>query len=223
MVELYKENGYEKNFYEIEKAKEEMNYRRVFWFNEMKTLLKDAKAGDEAAYSLLVSEFGRVGEEGITSAALDDGTAVQRLDALRSEFSKEYQKEEEKLDQAFEKLAIGADPDAYWSRQKGLYFNDRLADLVLNKDEIADRIYQEKGALHSGQNAVYMDPPEGQFLRAHFYAPRKFLFGNYYDTYWVNVLVILSMTVLLYIALYFEWLERGVRFLEQLSHRRKGN
>ena len=50
--------------------------------------------------------------------------------------------------------------------------------------------------------------PEGKFIRAHFYAPRKQIFGIYIDTFIVNVIVLWIMTVLLYLALYFRLLKK---------------
>jgi hypothetical protein len=65
-----------------------------------------------------------------------------------------------------------------------------------------------------------MDPP-GKFVKAHFYAPRKQIFGTYLDTFTVNVLVIWFMTIALYILLYFRALKRLLDFFEQLSDKLK--
>jgi hypothetical protein len=69
--------------------------------------------------------------------------------------------------------------------------------MVESKDEIIQRT-----------DPIFLDPPRDSFLRAHFYAPRKALFGRYFETYWVNICVIWFMTITLVIALYFDWLKK---------------
>jgi hypothetical protein len=54
---------------------------------------------------------------------------------------------------------------------------------------------------------VYMDP-DNKFIKAHFYAPRKQIFGLYVDTFVVNVIVLWIITGLLYLALYFRLLKK---------------
>ena len=72
-----------------------------------------------------------------------------------------------------------------------------------------------------------MDPiyqyPESNLIKAHFYAPKKQIFGVYFDTYWVNVTVIWLMIVLLYITLYYKALKKLLCAMENFSDRFKKN
>jgi len=47
-------------------------------------------------------------------------------------------------------------------------------------------------------------------IRAHFFAPRKKLFGRYYDTFWVNLLVIWMMSLVLVITLYYNLFKKFI-------------
>ncbi len=58
---------------------------------------------------------------------------------------------------------------------------------------------------------VYMDGTPTSFMRSQFYVSRKHAFGNYYDTFWVNMLVIWLMTFVLAITLYFNVLVKVLR------------
>ncbi|MEZ5012541.1 MAG: hypothetical protein R2744_13610 [Bacteroidales bacterium] len=59
-------------------------------------------------------------------------------------------------------------------------------------------------------------------IKAHFYAPRKQVFGRFVDTFWVNIMVIWMMTILTYLALYFRVLKRFLDAMEDWSERSKG-
>jgi len=73
-----------------------------------------------------------------------------------------------------------------------------------------DRIIEYKGELYQQINPIFLDPMPANPLdyRAHFFAPRKNLFGSMVNTYLFNNLVIWLMTVILYVTLYFEVLRR---------------
>jgi hypothetical protein len=53
-----------------------------------------------------------------------------------------------------------------------------------------------------------MKPNNPINYRTHMYAPSKYLFGLNIDTFWFNIGVIWSMTIILYITLYFDVFER---------------
>jgi hypothetical protein len=66
---------------------------------------------------------------------------------------------------------------------------------------------------------VYLDPVDSDLGRAHFFAPRKKIFGKYYNTYWVNIWVIWIMSLTLGITLYFDLLKKFINFLEQIFNK----
>ena len=65
------------------------------------------------------------------------------------------------------------------------------------------------------------------FIKAHFYAPRKRIFGVYAGTLAVNTGVIWVMTAILYLLLYFRVLYRildsSVKLKKAWRHRHRGD
>jgi len=50
--------------------------------------------------------------------------------------------------------------------------------------------------------------PKNNFVRAHFYSPKKNVFGQPVDTFIINVIILWIMTIVLYFALYFRLLKK---------------
>ena len=101
---------------------------------------------------------------------------------------------------------LGADQ---FMAMKNAYENESLNTLVTNGNSMGKyKILEVDGELIQRSDPVFLDPPANKFLRAHFYAPRKAIFGRYFDTYWVNMTVIWIMTILLIVTLYFDALKK---------------
>jgi hypothetical protein len=62
---------------------------------------------------------------------------------------------------------------------------------------------------------IYLDP-SSPFVKAHFYAPRKMIFGYFFSTFWVNIMVIWIMTLGTYVVLYYRLLKKLLDKIEQL-------
>ena len=104
---------------------------------------------------------------------------------------------------------------------KDQHFNESLADLVRNI-AVKDRIIEFKGSLLQIVDPIFNEPENPNNLldyRTHFFAPKKHFLGVQFDTYWFNISVIWTMTLLLYIALYFEWLKKIISSFERLSNK----
>ncbi|NJK86178.1 MAG: hypothetical protein HC906_09600 [Bacteroidales bacterium] len=95
------------------------------------------------------------------------------------------------------------------------FYNDKITEFVENSNEVV-RIVEVRGQLYQKIDPIYLDP-DNRFIKAHFYAPRKKLFNNYYSTFWINIGVIWMMSIVLYIILYFRLLKRMLDFFEQSS------
>ena len=92
--------------------------------------------------------------------------------------------------------------------------NDKLEEFVKNRNE-TNKIINYKGRLYQKSDPIFR-LPEHPFIKAHFYAPKKLIFGTPVDTLVVNVLVLWVMTVLLYLALYFRLLKKLLDSSESL-------
>ena len=99
---------------------------------------------------------------------------------------------------------------------KNLYFNESLAELVKNL-KARDVIIETDGRILNQLNPVFQDPSPEHALdyQTAFFVPEKKLLGYTFSTPVFNILVIWFWTIVLYITLYFGWLERLVRFLSR--------
>ena len=95
------------------------------------------------------------------------------------------------------------------------HHNTSLEEFVTNKNEF-EKIVEYEGKLIQKTDPIYLDP-RSKFIKAHFYAPRKMVFGHFIPTFWVNVLVIWAMTIGLYILLYYRVLKRMLDFFENFT------
>jgi ABC transport system ATP-binding/permease protein len=88
------------------------------------------------------------------------------------------------------------------------------------------RIAEWEGELVQKIYPIYFDdhrPANGFDFRENFYVPTKYFLGNKYDTLYFNIAIIWSMTLLLYVALYFEGLKKLVHSLEMRRRYKKKN
>ena len=99
------------------------------------------------------------------------------------------------------------------------HHNNSLEEFVTNKNEF-EKIVEYNGKLIQKTDPIYNDP-RSPFIKAHFYAPRKMVFGTFMPTIRVNVIVIWFMTIVLYILLYYRVLKRLLDFFENFSWKKK--
>ena len=82
-------------------------------------------------------------------------------------------------------------------------------------------IYAESKLLHPNENNIYFDASNKHDIRSHFYAPKKYFAGHYYDTYFINLFVILGMTIICLIALYYNLLKKLINGIQDLAFKLK--
>jgi hypothetical protein len=99
------------------------------------------------------------------------------------------------------------------------YYNDNLADLVLNKSA-ENKIIEGKGLLIRKKDPIFM-LPESNNGNGHFYAPVKIIFGWQIDTFWFNFCVIWFMSAILYFTLLYDLIRRIIGYFERMKFRKK--
>jgi len=107
---------------------------------------------------------------------------------------------------AFIEAKIKEDSEGY-IRLKKQYSNTTLEEFVTNSNEKQDALIEYDGRIIQKIDPIFLDP-EHRMIRAHFYAPRKQVFGVFFDTYWVNVSIMWLMTLVLYLVLYFRLMKK---------------
>jgi len=239
-VHQFKDNAYEKNFYLLDKTLSKANYKRNYWIpalqnkisycrrhlnepgnkesvKENLNLIRNELSEEMSSASARLVNFNRVDElyydeiKASTFKALNDYFTL-----LKRYYNKLHEKARIKKDEKINELQehVGG-KEAFLALARN-HHNEKLADFVKNTEGI-HRVLEYKGELVQKIDPVFNDPGY-YFIKAHFYAPRKQLFGEYYSTFWVNVMVIWLMNIILYFILYFRLLRRFILFMERQNY-----
>lgn len=237
-VEQFRNNKYEKIFYPYDKEISRYSYITALEIPTLKSeldvclrnLIKKENPAQTANYfKILKTEIpGLLKESGysafpafdsLTEKLLTDG-AVQNakayLDSLSLFFSSQMQVVTSKRDAAYEKLAKKmGEEGVYTFKQK--YYNENLADLLLNKTA-ENKIIEGKGFLIRKKDPVFMDP-ESKSGQAHFYAPVKIIGSLKINTFWFDFAVIWLMSALLYLTLLHDTLRKAIEYSSRIHFR----
>jgi hypothetical protein len=179
-------------------------------------LLRD-EIGDELKENTMIT-FGHLSEltyESVNQKILD--ATHNYLNEIKSYNIKLYNKANAEKDKLTRELQKTPEAKEAYLQTKREQNNLRLEEFVKNSTE-SDRIIQYKNRLYQKIDPIYMDP-EHKLIKAHFYAPRKQVFGNFISTFWVNIAIIWGMTLVFYIILYYQLLKRFLEFFGQFTQR----
>jgi len=241
-VEQFLHNRYDKVFYPVNKAMSIAEYRKNYWLKELETrldfvekdLVAQVQPDRQSAYlALLKNEISYLLPEIkklpirqkdqirftcidslsptlVNQSVIDNTRELMRI--LNRVYIRIYNNANERKDELIRSMQTGSKGQSAFLELKNSYHNEKLTEFVENNNELI-RIIEYKGRLYQKIDPIYLDP-ENKFLKAHFYAPRKLIFGKYYSTFWVNTVVIWLFSALLYVLLYFRVLKRFLDFIE---------
>jgi len=240
MVWQFRNNEYEKQFYELRKAESTADFKQVYVLPELMDRLEKIK--NEYALkgsigetvndlALLKNEITRemtlvpsvqyphperLNPRQITPEDIDLMQAyLQQLD--------EYYRKQFTLANTRKEMLIGyftkKEPGVY-NAVKNAYYNESVAEHVRKVFE-KHKMVEYKNQLIQQIDPVYHDPYPGSWIgfRSHFFAPRKYFMGRYYDTYRFNMGFIWFLLAFFYITLYFNTLYKTIRFFEKFKYR----
>ena len=220
-VEQFTNNKYGRIVYPYEKIISVADFQRHFWIPEMRQKIDEIQRSmdsnqqpDPAVLKLIGNEIerennrqnaiqfyfrDRLSQNGVSQKLIDETSLY--LDDLRRYYSAMNNQVTAQRDQTIRAI----DPDSL-SLLRSRHHNQSLSIMVRNAGE-NNRIIEYRGRFLQNFNQIYKDP-EHPFVKAHFYAPVKKVFGRYYPTLWVNVVVMWCFNVFFFVALYFRWLPR---------------
>ncbi len=231
MVRQFKDNKFEKEFYEIERLVSVADFKNVYYLPELRDKVDfcsnnytsdDESVLDEVDQNLalikneLYKESQRVPqadfeglnyiEKGKYSEQIGELIHIH-LDKLQMYYDAMFSQASSKKEKIINYLDANY-PGQYMStRQK--YHNEAVQDIVkkiYEKNKIIaykDRLIQQTDPIFE---MPWIDHPFD--FRAHFFSPIKHFFGKNIDTFWFNMWVVWFMTIVCYIALYFDWLKK---------------
>jgi ABC transport system ATP-binding/permease protein len=248
MVTQFKDNPFEEQFYDLDQDIFQSEYKRIYYIPTLESRLAyclNHRAGwrnprnEElvSALNLLQNEIRyelqRVGEDrlpqvdDLATGRFDSTVYLRTADFLRTlkqfytnRISKSNAEKEERIRQ----MTQTPEGLARFNALKNQYVNEAVSNQVKNISS-ADRIVEYKGKLIQKIFPIYINEhrPVHYFdFSANLYQPTKHFAGVYFDTLYFNIAVIWSMTVFLFVALYFDLLRKFVQLLEgNRKYRRK--
>ncbi|MEM6841902.1 MAG: ATP-binding cassette domain-containing protein [Bacteroidota bacterium] len=243
-VYQFRENSYQSPFYELEKQERQADYTSAYLIPKLESKLQSIQNNitpeNDSIKSVLATDLFIVRRElkaesfqgGIESLNIDSALVtdhineetIQQLRSYLKDLSKHYVQifndavgKKEKLVYYLENKA-GLDYDL--NEYKNEYYNESLADLVRNVNT-AERIVEHNGRLLQQIDPVFHEPSiaNADFLsyRTHFFAPRKHLAGQLIDTFVFNIIIIWTMTALLYLSLYYEVMRKVLSAISNIK------
>lgn len=144
----------------------------------------------------------------------------KHLNKLKSFYIDEYNNASARKEKIINSYGQGAGGQEALMKMKDDCENESLSELLRNTTE-RKQIEESDYQLIQRFEPVFMQGARNSFIRSPFFASSKNIFGVYYDTFFVNILVIWKMTVLLFIALYFDWLKKMLNLFSSISTGKK--
>lgn len=236
-VTQFKNNEYNQIYFEYEKNKSFATWKKDYWLQELtaeldyvKTNLGDTSHVEDVKHSLLILQNEITREQEFIENLKCDGclesltinnfteeaynNAKSYFTILKNHYKSIVDNNRSKIDQKTQEIISKYDKETYLNLVRE-HTNEALTQFVTNKTDLT-KLVEKDGFLIQKSDPVYLDPYDVGFFDAHFYAPRKKLFGRYVDTFTANVLVIWGMTFLLMITLYFDALKKLLNGIEKL-------
>ncbi len=237
-VKQYQDNESFKKIYKFEKGKSVANFKKDYWKPAVRTKLDfcesnflKAEHNKEVSDALIMiqSELRKeiANYKKINCAAIDSLTMplfnLRVSNSIRNLLDvilwNQYLANFKYWNELETKVIDGLNKDsvskAKFLKDKDEYENESLNDLVTNRNTL-NKILDLNGAFIQKSDPIYLDPVDSDFGRAQFFAPRKKFFGKYYETFWVNLVVIWCMSLVLAVTLYFDMLKKFINLLENV-------
>jgi len=227
MVTQFKDNRYDMLVYDMNKTISVADYNTIFHLPELENALnttvlhyrrKELSEENPSKLPLLRNEISKLSEnEGLYKFAELDKLNYFDFSHIVAEKLSVYI---DSVNSIFLSRSNSADirKDKFISDNReeldklyNQYHNDRLEEIVRKIYE-KNKILEYKNMLVQNFDPVYRDPPDNEFpaFRSHFFAPSKVSMGLRFDTYTFNMIFVWLMSLVFYVLLYYNVLERIV-------------
>ncbi len=234
-VTQFKNNRYERLFYSIDRIESHANYRQVFLIPELQKIVNESeslmKSDDPASKEKLESNLGILrkefvkemnilpGIQGIDPGFLNTDNFNESVAAECKSFLKRLEEQyivvfnaaNDKKDNMIANLEKQLGGTDKYQAFRDRYNNEFLSEIVRKVPE-KTKILRDGDQLIQNFEPVFLDPDGNSKIsfRSHFFSPSKYIAGYRIDTIWFNLGVLWIMAILLYLALYFDLLRKGI-------------
>jgi ABC-type multidrug transport system ATPase subunit len=248
MVTQFKDNPFERQFYNFDEIAAEADYKRVYYIPALESKLAYClnnrsqwrnRNNEEMnnAFTLLQNEIrhelawtgaSKLPEVEKLAIGKFDSTVFAKTMAYLSTLKRYYRMQADDAARRKERLIATLTTTPERAREfeamRLAYVNKAVSDAVKNI-ATSERIVEYDGRLVQKIYPIYEDdhqPSHWFDFSANLHQPSKYFLGRTFDTLYFNLAVIWSMTIVLFITLYYDVLKRFIRVLEnQRKYRRK--
>ena len=243
MVTQFKDNRFEREFFLYDQVMADADFKKIYLIPELRTKLQyavsnyykdDANVQARVAKNLDVvkheieSELKSLGSDKFSAlntleVARFDSAAynetMEFLDKLNNFYINRYNTADEKKEEKVAALTSSPEKRKAFEQFRHQYHNETVAELVKNMGE-TNRIIERDGRLIQKIFPVYKTPEPEHLVdfNAQFYMPAKHFLNSDVDTYFFNMGVIWSMTLVLTLALYLDVLRMIMKGLGSLTN-----
>ena len=243
MVAQFKDNEFEREFYEYDKIMAESDFKKIYLIPELESKLdfvnlhrqnKEPEVIKEVSKNLkliqtsIASELEDIGEDKFKSLGQltpdQFDSAVFRatqdfMGVLKKFYVNRYNRTDQEKEQKINRMTSTQAKEKEFEKYRESYQNDAITAFVKNVEE-SHRIIEKDGKFVQKIYPIYKDPDPDHIVDfdAQFYMPRKHFLNQNIDTFFFNLAVIWLMTLTLAIALFYEILLKIIDGLGNLSN-----
>lgn len=225
-VYQFKNNEYEKNFFEVNKTLSTATYQKDAWLNRLYDKINQASkkpAESSKKIDLIKRELKReaknINDDNLKAELSNaEAQSTEQLKKSLDDLKKFYKWQYNTATALKDRIVNSFDP-IQLNKLQSDYANESLRDELLRHDQ-KNMMIETRHSIQRNFEPVYMDGAPTSFIRSQFYVSRKHAFGNYYDTFWVNVIVVWLMTFVLTITLYFNVLVKVLKGAQSIFSKR---
>ena len=238
IVYQYEHNPFKEQLFETEMRESMADFKQVYYLPELtnaiervKNYYEKGKTDDENYINDLALLHNELGKESLKRQPQIEFEALDKLN--KDDFNMSvYNQTKEYIDQllqVYSEIFLQANTKREKTTQyllenqydkyvqlKDAYYNETVSEVV-RKTFDKNKILRDGDKLIQIVDPIYQLPePEGILsFRSHFFAPKKYFCGRYWDTLWFNMASIWVLTIFLYIVLYYDWAHRCFEYMGQ--------
>jgi ABC-type multidrug transport system ATPase subunit len=247
-VEQFRSNPYQRNLFKYDLMQSQAKFKTNYWRPRLEDAINNSRfmveeADNDSIKNIMRQDFALINNEFSSEPVIQEmeldwqslldvetfndekaDKLIRVLDQVSEVYTAQLIANTNERDSAMLLLQESLPEEMTMSDFKELHYNESLEDVVKNSGSLNFFVVTDENRVVQLKDAVYNVPRlEGRTAlnyRTHFFAPYKPLFGQLFPTFWFNVAAIWFMSVVLYLTLYFELLQKVITWIGNIGFKR---
>jgi len=228
MVNQFANNDYQKNLFNIEKNESAANYKITLYLTELKDITEECKLllpnKNDSAKKILSQNLtilkNEISKEVLQSKSIPfkqlteltlENCTPEMLESTKNyiqEVSDYYNEILNNIITKKEEMVAQLENSGEYLKKYNQFYNENVADIVKRSLE-KNKILRYNGTLIQLIDPIYQDSPNTFIsFKTPFFIAKKTMFGKALGTLQFNLIIIWAFSIMLYIALYLDWLKK---------------